>query len=73
MNFSQSREATGQLIEVVVACAQVTENSTLREKVLSQTTQIVSDFSSILSNLHDRVVQGIFKQKIHKEKAWVKK
>jgi len=55
----QSREATTTLIETVVTCAAVTENEPLRRKVLSQTGQIVSDFTCILSNLHDRVVQGM--------------
>ena len=38
----------------------MTENETLRAKVLTQTNQVVADFTNILTNLHDRIIQGMY-------------
>ena len=53
-----TREATSNLVETVTSIASVTENETLRKKVLQQSNSIVSDFSHLLTAVHDRLVKG---------------
>ena len=42
----------------MVAIASVTENETLRKKVLQQTETIIADFGQLLTSVHDRLVKG---------------